>query len=210
MKWLTLEIIKQQLRIETSFTEEDALLESYGSAAEDVVLNYLNRPYSDIIESYGKVPAPIVQASQMLVDVSYQYRSPISVTGISQVPYTFDTLLRPYMHLVDPDEEGCQVFTLGSDVKILVDAELPDGLEMKDVDFTVTVYNADEKDKKKVFPKNECLLTEFGNYIVLVDSEDLGIGIYMVKTVFHIPDTDYPTGYRKEVIRINPHVRVNG
>ena len=89
MKFLTLEKIKAQLRIEPNFHDEDTILEVYGESAETTLLNYLNRPYADIIGSYGDVPLPLVQASLMLVDTSYQHRSPISVTNISQVPYTF-------------------------------------------------------------------------------------------------------------------------
>ena len=99
MKWLTLERIKQQLRIEPDFHEEDDLLEEYGESAEEVLLNYLNRSYEDVIEVYGRVPAPLRHASLMLVDTSYQYRCPVSQTSLSLVPYTFDFLLKPYMKL---------------------------------------------------------------------------------------------------------------
>jgi hypothetical protein len=37
----------------------------------------------------------------MLCDVSYQYRSPISINNLSIVPYTFDLLVKPYMRLTD-------------------------------------------------------------------------------------------------------------
>ena len=43
MKWLTLKRIKQQLRIELDFTEEDEILEMYGDSAEDAILKVLNR-----------------------------------------------------------------------------------------------------------------------------------------------------------------------
>ena len=99
MKWLTLTRIKQQLRIEPEFTDEDELLTLYGESAEDTVLNYLNRSYDDVIETWGKVPSAVVHASLMLVDVSYQYRSPVSPTNVSAVPYTFDVLVKPYMRL---------------------------------------------------------------------------------------------------------------
>ena len=46
--------------------------------------------------------------------------------------------------------------------------------------------------------------------MVLVDSNDLGIGVYMVRLTVQIPDTDYPSGFRKEVVKINPHVMVKG
>ena len=101
MKWLTLERIKQQLRIEPDFHEEDELLEEYGESAEEVLLNYLNRTYEDIVEVYGHVPAPLRHASMMLVDTSYQYRSPVSAQNMSLVPYTFDLLIKPYMRLAD-------------------------------------------------------------------------------------------------------------
>ena len=101
MKWLTLERIKQQLRIEPDFHDEDELLEEYGESAEEVLLNYLNRTYEDVIEVYGHVPAPLRHASLMLVDTSYQYRSPVSAQNMSLVPYTFDLLIKPYMRLAD-------------------------------------------------------------------------------------------------------------
>lgn len=101
MKWLTLTKIKQQLRIEPDFTDEDDVLEMYGESAEEVILNYLNRSYEDVVEIYGHMPAPLIHASLMLVDTSYQYRSPVSTQNMSMVPYTFDILVKPYMRLAN-------------------------------------------------------------------------------------------------------------
>ena len=106
MKWLTLERIKQQCRIEPDFTEEDELLEMYGESAEEVLLNHLNRSYENIMQIYGRIPAPLVHASLMLVDVSYQHRSPVSPQNMSAVPYTFDILVKPYMRLTN-NENDC-------------------------------------------------------------------------------------------------------
>ena len=99
MKWLTLEKIKAQCRIEADFHDEDELLEIYGESAEEVLLQYLNRTYEDLMEVYGHIPAPLRHASLLLVDTSYQYRSPVSAQNMSQVPYTFDLLVKPYMRL---------------------------------------------------------------------------------------------------------------
>ena len=66
---------------------------------------YLNRGktakemVADLKSVYGHVPAPIVHATLMLVDVSYQYRSPINPANISLVPYAFDLLVKPYVIL---------------------------------------------------------------------------------------------------------------
>jgi uncharacterized phage protein (predicted DNA packaging) len=106
MKWLTLAKIKQQCRIETDFTEEDDLLEMYGESAEEVLLNHLNRSYENLMEVYGHIPAPLIHASLMLVDVSYQHRSPVSPQNMSIVPYTFDILVKPYMRLANNVNEN--------------------------------------------------------------------------------------------------------
>ena len=210
MKWLTLEQIKAQLRIEPDFLDEDTILEVYGESAEETLLNYLNRPYQDIIESYGKVPLPLVQASLMLVDTSYQHRSPISVTNISQVPYTFDLLVKPYMRLVSTDESEVQTVPLGSDTKIAFTADLPDELLLKDIDFTVKVINADTNHQED-YTKADCIMMGDGSdYVVLVDTEVMGIGTLMLRLTVYIPDTDYQSGTRKEVININPHMRITG
>ena len=99
MKWLTLEDIKAQCRIEPDFNDEDRILELYGKAAEDTMLNYVNRTYEEVIELYGEMPAALVQASLMLVDKSYQHRSPASPQNMYYVLYGFDTLVKPYMKL---------------------------------------------------------------------------------------------------------------
>ena len=100
MKYLTFEQIKQQLRLDDEQAQmEHDLLELYGEAAEDMVLNTCNRTITDIFEQYGMVPKALVQAGLMLVAQSYQHREPASPQNLSAVPYAFDLLLKPYMRL---------------------------------------------------------------------------------------------------------------
>ena len=99
MKMLTLERIKQQCRNEQDFHEEDDWLADVGEAEEDTMLEILGRSYEDLIETYGKVPTPIVQATLELVDKSYQHRSPINSQNMYLVPYTIDYRIKPYMKL---------------------------------------------------------------------------------------------------------------
>lgn len=100
MKWLTLEMIKKQLRIPQSHTAEDDMLILYGESAEETILEWCNRTYEDFVEKYGSLPKNIVHASLMLVDVSYQHRSPSSAQNLSIVPYgNIDVLIKPYMIL---------------------------------------------------------------------------------------------------------------
>ena len=97
MKYLTIDDIKQQLRLD--FDCEAALLELYGQGAEDTVLYLCNRTYENLAGTYGEVPAAIRQATLELVTNSYEQRSPASPTNLSAVPYNFDLLIKPYMLL---------------------------------------------------------------------------------------------------------------
>ena len=100
MKFLTFDQIKAQLRLDDAqATEEHDLLELYGDAAEDMVLNTLNRTVTDIYEQYGLVPKALVQAGLMLVAQSYQHREPASPQNLYAVSYAFDLLLKPYIKL---------------------------------------------------------------------------------------------------------------
>ena len=101
MKFLTFEHIKAQLRLDDAqATEEHDLLETYGEAAEDMVLNTCHRTVTDIFEQYGMVPKALVQAGLMLVAQSYQHREPASPQNLYAVPYAFDLLLKPYIKLI--------------------------------------------------------------------------------------------------------------
>ena len=98
MKFLTLDYIRQHSRIDGSCEAE--ILNLYGEAAEDTVLNYIGMTFDELKAKYNNaVPKAVVQAALMLVDTSYQYRSPITPGNVSLVPYTFDLLLKPYVKL---------------------------------------------------------------------------------------------------------------
>ena len=99
MNILTLDQIKAQCRIDPEMTDEDQLLELYGAAAEETVLNYCNRSLESLYEEYGRIPAAITQGALMLVANSYKNREPASVANLYLVPYTFDALVKPFMIL---------------------------------------------------------------------------------------------------------------
>lgn len=102
MKFLTLDKIKAQCRIETGFVDEDEYLEDLGEAAEEAVLTYCDRTYEEFYEQYGKMPAMVRNAALLLVDLWYQRRSPAESATFSSVPYgNIDFMLKPYMRLAD-------------------------------------------------------------------------------------------------------------
>lgn len=97
MKYLTLDFIRAHSRIDHDC--ENDLLELYGSSAEEFVLRSLDRSLDDLLDEFGEIPAPIIEATLMIVDNSYKHRSPADPTNMSIVPYGFDSKLLPYMHL---------------------------------------------------------------------------------------------------------------
>jgi hypothetical protein len=46
--------------------------------------------------------------------------------------------------------------------------------------------------------------------VVLIDTADFGVGTLMCKVTFQIPDQDFPGGYRKTIVNINPHISIRG
>ena len=105
MKWLTIEYIKTHSRID--YDCEDSLLELYGEAAKQTILNIINRSYDELVEKFGStdssgnklVPAPIIHASLMIVDNSYQFRAAATPQNIYATLYGVDALIKPYMKL---------------------------------------------------------------------------------------------------------------
>lgn len=103
MKILTLEYIRSHSRICSK--AEDNLLQLYGNSAEEMIAAYLNRGktvdemIASLKEEYGSIPFSIMEAALMLVDISYNNRSPLSPTNYSYVPYSFDMKIKPYMNL---------------------------------------------------------------------------------------------------------------
>lgn len=103
MNYLTLAYIKAHSRIE--YDGEDELLTLYGNAAEETVMNICGTTYQKMIQEYTTIPSAVMQATLMLVDLSYQQRSPVSPSSMYAVPYTFDLLIKPYMKLTREEEE---------------------------------------------------------------------------------------------------------
>lgn len=97
MTIVTLEEIKANARIEGM--EDDLLLESLGEAAEQTVLNMLERTQADIEAEFGMVPAPVRHAVLMLANHLYEHRGIVNPTALYNVPYTIDAMLKPYIRL---------------------------------------------------------------------------------------------------------------
>lgn len=74
MNYLTLDLIKHQLIIDTDFTDDDEYLIHLGDTAEELVQTMIDAPLEDAAaENGGDLPKPLIQA--MLLTVDYLYGS---------------------------------------------------------------------------------------------------------------------------------------
>lgn len=176
------------------FNVSDAILEVYGNAAEDVVLNICNTSYDAMVAEYGDVPAPIMVASLQLVELSYTQRSPVTQANLSIVPYSFDLLVKPYMKLTsgggmqagalyDRDEQRYKFGQTGSEIQALLNkaADLPTREELDAM--------LDEKqDKPKPY---FVLVNDGGNFLGFVhDGMTALVGRPYANTAVQIWDVD--------------------
>ena len=97
-KILTLELIKQHSRIDSSY--EDALLTQYAIGAEATLYRLLDRTHDELCDmNGGEFPPELVIACLMLVDILYNHRNPQANIPLSSVGYTFDFYAKPYIKL---------------------------------------------------------------------------------------------------------------
>ena len=97
LKWLSLDAIHAHCRID--FNCEDAELEQMGITAEQAILDLTRRTYDNFIDTYGRIPDPIFNASLLLVQNIYNNRDAGTAQQNYATLYGFDFLLKNYMVL---------------------------------------------------------------------------------------------------------------
>lgn len=96
MKFLTLEYIKSHSRI-CGDCENEKLM-SIGAAAEEAVLNYLDRTVAELEEmNGGELPESVMLAASMMAD--YYYENPSMTANDKAVTDATGCLLLPYIKL---------------------------------------------------------------------------------------------------------------
>lgn len=103
---LELDMMKQQVRLEPDFTDDDALLQRYANAATRYVENHTGRKLfitdSDAAAS-GDTDALVLNddiktAMMLLVGHWYASREAVTAGATSELPLGVDALISPYRH----------------------------------------------------------------------------------------------------------------
>ena len=97
LKWLNLDAIHQHSRLD--FNCEDAELLQMGMAAEQAILELTRRTYANFIDTYGRIPDPIFNASLLLVQSLYKNRDAEDQRDSKEIAFGFSFLVKNYMYL---------------------------------------------------------------------------------------------------------------
>lgn len=96
MRYLDIKQIKRQCVVDLDFKEDDMLLYSLGTAAEDMIEQEIDRSLDELAQANdGELPTPLMQAGYMLVD--YFYSTQRGSAGVEvEVPEVIYRLCRLY------------------------------------------------------------------------------------------------------------------
>ena len=97
LKWLNLDAIHQHCRID--FNCEDAELEQMGITAEQSILDLTRRTYENFIDTYGRIPDPIFNATLLLVQSLYNNRDAEEQRDSKEIAFGFSFMVKNYMVL---------------------------------------------------------------------------------------------------------------
>ena len=97
LKWLSIDAIHAHCRID--FACEDAELEQMGIAAEQAILDLTRRTFDNFIDTYGRIPDPIYNATLLLVQSLYKNRDAEDQRDSKEIAFGFSFLVKNYMYL---------------------------------------------------------------------------------------------------------------
>ena len=89
---------------------------------------------------------------------------------------------------------------IGTELKLNVNINPFGTVTMDDYDFIVEISTQRTSCE---FKKSQLLRQDENNYVVLLDSKKLGLGVLKCKVTAYVPDTDFPDGIRTEVLSID-------
>lgn len=95
---------------------------------------------------------------------------------------------------------------LGTELKLNINIEPMGEFTMDDYDWSVDVYCLTKR--AVTISKRDAIRIDKDNYVLLVDTEELGVGDVKCKITAYIPDFDFPDTLRTEVSMIDTGINV--
>jgi hypothetical protein len=98
---------------------------------------------------------------------------------------------------------------LGSEIKLNLNIEKIGNLSMRDYDFEVAVFCSPAK-VLTIHKGDNGLIKEQddSNYVLLIDTESIGIGKVKLQVTAQIPDLDFSDSLRKEIQVVETEIEI--
>lgn len=96
----------------------------------------------------------------------------------------------------------------GTTFKLNVHMEPMDNFHMEDVEWEAEVYVEGSYGRRIKVKKEDAVMVDRDNYIIVVDSGIGGSGEYVLDLTAYIPDSDCPNGIRIEKASANTDVNI--
>mgnify|MGYP006976591296 CR=1 FL=1 len=95
---------------------------------------------------------------------------------------------------------------IGTELKLNINIEPMGEFTMDDYDWSVDVYCSTKR--VVTIAKRDAIRIDKNNYVLLVDTEELGAGDVKCKITAYVPDFDFPDTLRTEVSMIDTGINV--
>lgn len=104
--YIDLDLIKNQLNMDLSYTDEDEYLLMLADVAVKAIENHIDHPIEDFVED-GQLEAPLQHAALLLIGNYYQNRESVTYGTVMQVPHGYEYLLHPYIDFSSSNDCKC-------------------------------------------------------------------------------------------------------
>ena len=94
--FITLDRIKKHLNIDNYFEDDDEYLLYLESVAETVVEQHIDKNLSDLLDTNGELPTPLVHAMLLLIGNMYNNRESVTTGFALEVPLSYSYILDLY------------------------------------------------------------------------------------------------------------------
>ena len=102
--YLQLYQIKKHLNIDESFHNDDEYLVDLAMVAENAVQKHIDRNFTELEDSEGMLPMPLIHAMLLMIGTFYAKRESIAFASVQEVPLAYEYLLSLYKNYNGPHE----------------------------------------------------------------------------------------------------------
>lgn len=95
---------------------------------------------------------------------------------------------------------------IGTKLKLNINIEPIGGITMDNYEFEIEVYCSPKK--SVIIKKEDAIRIDDSNYVIRIDTEEVGVGDLKCKITAQIPDGDFDDNIRTEVVGLDTNINI--